>query len=114
MSQPIYKICPRDLWREAETAGRFAGAPVDIADGFIHFSSAPQVRDTATRHFSGQDDLLLIAVDAEALGDKLRWEVSRDGARFPHLYGDLPLSAVREVWPLPLSPDGHIFPGDIP
>jgi uncharacterized protein (DUF952 family) len=114
MSQPIYKICPHDLWREAETTGRFAGAPVDLADGFIHFSSAAQVRETAARHFAGQGDLLLIAVDAKALGEKLRWEISRSGAFFPHLYGALPLTAVREVTPLPLSPGGHIFPAGIP
>jgi uncharacterized protein (DUF952 family) len=115
MSQPIYKICPRDLWREAEKAGRFVGASIDLADGFIHFSSVEQVRETATRHFAGQDDLLLIAVDADALGDDLRWEVSRGGALFPHLYGDLPLAAVRSVAPLPLAPEGsHVFPAGIP
>jgi uncharacterized protein (DUF952 family) len=115
MSQPIYKICPQALWREAEKAGRFDGAPVDLADGFVHFSSAAQVRETAGRHFAGAGDLLLIAVDPEALGEKLRWEPSRGGALFPHLYGSLPMSAVRGVVSLPLGPDGHHkFPADIP
>ena len=114
MSQPIYKICPQALWREAERAGRFDGAPVDLADGFIHFSNAAQLRETAARHFSGARDLLLIAVDAEAVSAHLRWEPSRGGALFPHLYGSLPMSAVREVVPLPLGPDGnHVFPAEI-
>jgi uncharacterized protein (DUF952 family) len=107
----IYKIVPVSLWRDAETAGRFGGAPVDLADGFIHFSSAGQVRETAARHFAGQDDLLLVAIDAEALGPALVWEPSRGGALFPHLYGELPLTAVRAVDPLPLESNGlHRFP----
>ena len=107
----IYKICPAALWREAEAAGRFDGAPVDRADGFIHFSTAAQAPETAAKHFSGQDDLLLIAVDAEALGQALRYEPSRGGALFPHLYGPLPLSAVRHVAKLPVGSDGiHVFP----
>lgn len=115
MSQPIYKICPRSLWREAEKSGLFSGAPVDRADGYIHFSSGAQVRETAARHFAGEHDLLLIAVDSDALGAALRWEPSRGGALFPHLYGELSLSAVRHVAPLPLAFDGsHDFPPDIP
>jgi uncharacterized protein (DUF952 family) len=115
MSQPIYKICPRTLWQAAEKAGCFDGAPVDLADGYIHFSSGEQVRETAARYFSGVDDLLLITVDAVALGEKLRWEPSRGGVLFPHLYGSLPMSAVLNVVPLPLGPDGtHVFPADIP
>jgi uncharacterized protein (DUF952 family) len=107
----IYKICPEDLWREAERAGVFAGAPVDVADGFIHFSTAGQAAETAAKHFSGQSGLFLVAVDEAALGEALRYEVSRGGALFPHLYGPLPLSAVRWVRPLPLGPDGrHVFP----
>lgn len=110
MTQTIYKICPRALWREAEALGRFEGAPVDHADGYIHFSTAEQVRETASKHFAGQDDLLLVAVDAERLGAALRWEVSRGGALFPHLYAPLPLDAVLSVTPLPLGPDGtHRF-----
>ena len=111
----IYKICPRALWREAEAAGRFTGAPVDRADGFIHFSTAEQTAETADRHFSGQADLLLIAVDAETLGVALVYEPSRGGALFPHLYGDLPLAAVVSVEDLPLGPDGrHVLPAGMP
>ena len=82
MSALIYKICPEVLWQAAETAGRFDGAPVDIADGFIHFSTAEQLRETAARHFDGEAGLLLVAVEADALGDALRWEPSRGGALF--------------------------------
>ena len=111
MARTIYKICPNVLWSEAERAGVFRGAPVDARDGFIHFSSATQVRDTATRYFAGAEDLMLIAVDADALGDALKWEVSRGGDLFPHLYGDLPLAAVLWVRPLPLGIDQqHVFP----
>jgi uncharacterized protein (DUF952 family) len=107
----IYKICETVLWRQAERAGVFRGAPVDARDGFIHFSSATQVRATAAEHFVGLDDLLLIAVDAGALGDALKWEPSRGGDLFPHLYGELPLAAVLWVKPLPLGGDQrHIFP----
>lgn len=95
----IYKICPAALWREAERTGAFAGAPVDRADGFIHFSTAAQVRETAAKHFGGQGDLLLVAAEADELGEDLRWEASRGGALFPHLYAVLPLSAVASVEP---------------
>ena len=111
MSKLIYKIAPDSLWRDAEAAGVFSGAPVDLADGFIHFSTAEQVRETAAKHFAGQDNLMLIAVDAERLGDGLKWEVSRGGALFPHLYA--PLDPASAVWvrPLPLGEDGkHEFP----
>jgi uncharacterized protein (DUF952 family) len=106
----IYKIVHEALWHEAEAAGVFTGAPVDVTDGFIHFSTAEQVDETAARHFAGQTDLLLVEVDADALGDALRWEPSRGGALFPHLYGTLPLSAVTNVRPFepgarPLTPD---------
>ncbi|HEX5866830.1 MAG TPA: DUF952 domain-containing protein [Beijerinckiaceae bacterium] len=107
----IYKICAADLWRAAERAGAFAGAPVDRDDGFIHFSTAAQVRETAAKHFRGRPDLLLIAVEADALGTALRYEPSRGGELFPHLYGALPLAAVRRVEPLPLDGEGrHLFP----
>ncbi|MBO1038665.1 DUF952 domain-containing protein [Brucella pituitosa] len=107
----IYKIAPRDLWAQAEEAGIFTGAPVDIADGYIHFSTYTQVRETAAKHFAGQTDLLLISVDVAALGDALKYEASRGGALFPHLYATLPMSAVTKVEPLPLDKDGlHIFP----
>jgi uncharacterized protein (DUF952 family) len=106
----IYKICPADLWRAAEGAGAFGGAPIDLADGYIHFSTAEQARETAARHFPGQDDLVLVAVDAAALGEALKWEPSRGGALFPHLYGPLALAAVRWVKRLPLTREGHAFP----
>jgi uncharacterized protein (DUF952 family) len=107
----VYKICPRELWQEAERAGVFRGAPIDRADGFIHFSTAEQVAETAAKHFAGAADLVLVAVAADALGPALRFEPSRGGALFPHLYGDLPLDAVRWVKPLPLGADGrHLFP----
>ena len=111
MSQFIYKITPQALWREAEASGRFTGAPIDVADGFIHFSTAAQVRETAAKHFSGQADLLLVAIDGSRLGAALKYEVSRGGALFPHLYGVLELKAVTWVRPLPLGADGaHQFP----
>jgi uncharacterized protein (DUF952 family) len=107
----IYKICPEPLWRDAEKAGFFAGAPIDIHDGYLHFSTAQQVRETAARHFAGQDDLLLIAIDADSLGEALRYEPSRGGDLFPHLYAPLALSSVVWVKPLPLDSDGHhVFP----
>lgn len=107
----IYKICPAALWREAERSGVFRGSDVDLRDGFIHFSTARQAQETAAKHFAGQDDLLLVRVEAAQLGDRLKWEPSRGGALFPHLYGDLMLACVSKVEPLPLGPTGrHIFP----
>ncbi|MCG7394829.1 DUF952 domain-containing protein [Microvirga sp. ACRRW] len=107
----IYKISPESLWREAERLNSFGGAPIDIQDGYLHFSTENQVRETATRHFAGQGDLLLIAIDADKLGSALRYEPSRGGDLFPHLYAPLALSAVLWVKPLPLGPDGrHVFP----
>lgn len=107
----IYKIVPEALWREAERTGHFAGAPVDLADGFIHFSTAEQVRETAAKHFAGQADLLLVAVESDRLGEALRYEPSRGGDLFPHLYGALPVASVRSVERLELGPDGrHLFP----
>ena len=107
----IFKITPRSLWQAAEAAGSFTGAPVDHSDGFIHFSTAEQVKETAAKHFAGQDDLLLIAINETALVDALRYEPSRGGSLFPHLYAPLPLSAVSWVKPLALRADGsHAFP----
>ncbi|MEO5321740.1 DUF952 domain-containing protein [Mesorhizobium sp. CC13] len=111
MTKTIYKICPEPLWRDAERKGVFEGAPVDLADGFIHFSTAGQVRETAARHFAGQADLLLVAIDADSLGAALKYEVSRGGALFPHLYAPLQTAAAVWVRPLPLEADGsHDFP----
>lgn len=107
----IYKICPAALWRQAQQDGIFRGAPVDLADGFIHFSTAAQAGETAARHFAGQGDLLLIAVDTERLGGALKWEPARGGALFPHLYAPLDPAQVVSVVPLPLGDDGtHVFP----
>jgi uncharacterized protein (DUF952 family) len=107
----IYKICSADEWRQAERAGAFRGAAVDRADGYIHLSSADQVTETAARHFAGIDDLVLVAVSADALGPGLKWEPSRGGALFPHLYGVLTSAAVLWTRPLPLAADGrHVFP----
>jgi uncharacterized protein (DUF952 family) len=107
----IYKICEHASWREAEREGIFRGAPVDFADGYIHFSTADQVAETAARHFAGQQEIVLVAVEAAALGPALKWEPSRGGALFPHLHGDLPLALVAWVRPLPLGADGrHLFP----
>ena len=106
----VYKIVATEEWAAAETAGAFTGAAIDRADGFIHFSTAEQAPETAAKWFAGRRDLTLAAIDAEALGDDLRWEPSRGGALFPHLYRALPMGVV--VWsrPLPLGPDGrHVF-----
>lgn len=97
----IYKICEQALWRAAESKGCFRGTADDARDGFIHFSAAAQIAETAARHFAGKTDLMLIAVDAEALGPALKWERSRHDELFPHLYGPMPLSAVR--WARPLA-----------
>jgi len=106
----IFKIVARDEWRAAETAGHFFGAAVDRQDGYIHFSTAAQAPETAAKWFAGRDDLVLVAVEAEALGRELRWEPSRGGALFPHLYGPLPLALVAWTRPLPLRADGrHVF-----
>ena len=110
----IYKICTASEWHEAEHAGRYRGSAVDRKDGFIHFSTAEQAPETASRWFAGQRDLVLVAVDGDALGARLKWEPSRGGALFPHLYGDLELSAVLRVDPVPLDTSGrHAFPGSI-
>jgi uncharacterized protein (DUF952 family) len=111
MTHLIYKIASRALWQAAEAKGVFDGAPIDHADGYIHFSTAAQVVETADRHFAGQNDLLLIAIKADKLGPALRYEASRGGDLFPHLYGPLPLDSVLWMRPLPLGADGkHEFP----
>jgi uncharacterized protein (DUF952 family) len=107
----IYKICPAALWAEAEREGVFRGSPVDFEDGYIHFSTAAQVVETAARHFKAQPDLVLVTIDSDRLGAALRWEKARSGDLFPHLYAPLDLAAVRSIETLPLGPDGdHRFP----
>jgi uncharacterized protein (DUF952 family) len=107
----IFKIVPRTLWQKAVDQGVFRGAPVDLADGFIHFSTADQARETAAKHFASQDDLLLAAFEAATFGDALKWEPSRGGAMFPHLYGTLAPDTALWVRDLPLAADGtHTFP----
>jgi uncharacterized protein (DUF952 family) len=103
----IYKICPASAWREAEQQGVYRGSADDERDGFIHFSTLSQVAETANRHFFGQTGLLLIEIDVDALGEALRWERSRDGELFPHLYGELGLEAVTAVLDLRARSDGH-------
>ncbi len=110
MAKTVYKIMSAAAWREAAAAGRFDGSAHDLRDGFIHLSTAAQVEETARRHYAGQTDLVLLAFDAAALGEALRWEVSRGGEPFPHLYGPLPTSALRRDTPLPWGGACHVFP----
>jgi uncharacterized protein (DUF952 family) len=102
----IYHMCVRQEWELAVQSGTYAGSSQDRADGFIHFSTAEQLPESARRHRSGQAGLVLLAVDPHMLGEALRWEPSRHGALFPHLYGTLPLSAVCSVRDMPLNADG--------
>lgn len=102
----IYKICDAPAWREAERDGVYRGSADDSRDGFIHFSTAEQLAGTLARHYAGKQGLLLIAIDADKLGPALRWEPSRGGALFPHLYGDLGLGAVLGVCSIPTRADG--------
>jgi uncharacterized protein (DUF952 family) len=107
----IYKVCGSAEWAQAEASGQYRGSADDARDGFIHFSTAPQLAGTLGKHFAGRDDLLLIAVEADALGAALKWEPSRGGDLFPHLYGSLPTSAA--LWTMPLLRDAggrHILP----
>ncbi|QXM25729.1 DUF952 domain-containing protein [Elioraea tepida] len=118
MERLIYTLVRAAEWQEAERLGRYDGSADDRRDGFLHFSTAAQVRASAAKHRAGVADLLLVAADASALGEALRFEPAAGGKRpglFPHLYGPLPLSAVRSVTPLPLGEDGlHVFPTEIP
>ncbi len=111
--QLIYKITPIADWDKALANGIYEGAPIDLQDGFIHFSSAEQVADTAAKHFANQADLLLVAVNIGILGNDLKWEVSRGGDLFPHLYSSLPINSVVWTRPMPLSDHGlHLIPLD--
>lgn len=111
MERIIYKIVPQELWQQARAEGLFRGASIDLQDGYIHFSTATQSVETARRYFAGVSGLLLVAVEASALGDALRYEPSRGGDLFPHLYANLPMDAVLWEKPLLLKADGsHDFP----
>ena len=111
----IYHMCKHDDWRAALEIGLYRGSGDDLADGFMHFSTAEQLAESAAKHRAGVADLLLIAVDSASLGPALKWESSRGGQLFPHLYGELDVSRVISALELPLSDDGyHIFPDDIP
>lgn len=110
----VYKICDRGAWEKARLQGHFLGSADDVRDGFIHLSAPDQVAGTLNRHFAHQDDLLLISVDTARLGSLLRWEPSRDGALFPHLYAPLEFAAV--VSEVPLARDAHgqyRLPGEV-
>lgn len=114
-AQPIYHMCRDVEWRAAAAEGIYRGSAQDAADGFIHFSTADQLRASAAKHRAGQRDLVLLTVDARALGWALKWEPARGSNLFPHLYGPLPLAAVTRVDELPLAPEGgHLFPPGVP
>jgi uncharacterized protein (DUF952 family) len=115
MGQIVYKIARKTEWDQAERTGIFTGSADDKRDGFIHLSSAAQVRTTCAVHFAGERDLLLVAVDAERLGLSLKWEPSRKGEMFPHLYGTLRLADVHSVFAIQMEKDGRaVFPPEIP
>ena len=107
----IYKICPASEWREAERQGVYRGSSDDARDGYIHLSTATQLEATARKHYFGQKELFLVEVEADALGEALRWERSRNDELFPHLYGELDLGAVTFVRDMPARSDGsHDIP----
>lgn len=111
----IYHMCRTGEWADAQAAGAYPGSSQDAADGFIHFSTGSQVVESAAKHRAGQDGLVLLTVDAARLGDQLKWEPSRGGQLFPHLYGALSTAAVLRVDPLPLGGGGlHVFPAGFP
>lgn len=109
----IYKVLGRDEWEKAVAQGVFEGSEIDLKDGFIHFSAAHQLRETVRRHFAGRSDLILAAIDADALGPELKWEKSRGGDLFPHLYAPLPVARIRHAAALPWTGTAHEFPADI-
>lgn len=109
----IYKIFRAPEWQHLQAEGRTDGAPIDVADGYIHFSTAGQAAETAAKHFAGEEDLVLLALDTETLGDALKWEPSRGGQLFPHLYRPLTLEDVLWSRDLPLVGGAHRFPDDM-
>lgn len=106
----IYHVCRKEEFAAAQSTGRYGGSSQDQADGFIHFSAADQVVESVAKHRAGQDGLMILEVEGDLLGPALKWEPSRGGKLFPHLYGPLHLMAVTRVAPLPLGADGHVFP----
>lgn len=106
----IYKILTAEQWTDLQTHLETPGAPIDVSDGYVHFSTARQAAETAAKHFAGQEGLWVLALDADALGDALKWERSRGDQMFPHLYGPLRMADVLWSKPLPNGPDGHQFP----
>ena len=106
MTDVAYKLVDRAEWAAARTAGAYAGSAVDLADGYIHLSGADQLAETARRHYAGRAELMLVAVDLRPLGDDLKWEASRGGALFPHLYAPLPVAAATEERPLSVDAEG--------
>ena len=114
VDETLFKVLHQSQWDDAKRAGLFSGCGIDLADGFIHLSSPSQIVETVRRYFSGHSDLLLLSIDASQLGDSLRWEASRGGDLFPHVYGDIPLAAVVSVATLPLDDEGsHVFPSSL-
>ena len=109
----IYKVFQGPEWTALVQNGETAGAPIDLADGYIHFSTADQLRETVTKHFSGSPELVLATVDAAAIADDLKWEVSRGGAKFPHLYRKLMRRDVVHHMVVPVSGNGHVLPDNI-
>lgn len=109
----IYKIFRQSEWQTLRTAGETTGAPIDVTDGYVHFSTATQAAETAAKHFANLDDLFLIACDSDAMGEALKWEISRGGAEFPHLYRVMAMSDVVWAQPLPLVDGAHQFPAGL-
>jgi uncharacterized protein (DUF952 family) len=113
VTELIYHMCRREEWEAARASGAYPGSSQDVADGFIHFSTAEQIAESARRHRAGQNGLVLLAADPHLLGEALRWETSRSGKLFPHLYGPLPVAAVRWARELPLGADGVHMIGEL-
>ncbi|WP_170458458.1 DUF952 domain-containing protein [Ruegeria arenilitoris] len=109
----IYKIFRAEEWAALQAQGETQGAPIDVADGFVHFSTAEQAAETAAKHFAGVENLTLVACDAQKMGDDLKWEVSRGGALFPHLYRNMRMADVVWAKPLPLENGAHRFPEEM-
>jgi len=109
----IFKIFRSDEWAQLRRDGTTTGAPIDVADGYVHFSTATQAAETAAKHFNGVDGLFLVAVDADAAGDALKWEISRNNDAFPHLYREMTLQDVVWAQPLPLENGAHVFPAGL-